>query len=295
LDQPITFGIVTPTYKRANLVTRAVDSAISQTYPHWIHCVVDDCSPDDTPQAMEQYADNPKIHYIRQEKNGGMNVSRNTALDYLINNKLCDFIVFLDDDDYFTPDALRVAAETIAAHPDNRWFACHRVHSDGSKVSQILRFGEVSYFDNIARDAGNGDTTNIIAADLIGPIRFTDDPGIRSRAWHFFVQLGVKANVFFYDHDATIGDFLEDGITKNRKKDTKEEAQYVRNYEKKLLHDIGLTFEYYMMLKDMARMRTAFEERRPLKTLKLSFRFARWALRAFYASLLVKTGRYINA
>jgi glycosyltransferase involved in cell wall biosynthesis len=58
---PPLVSIVIPTYNRASLVQRAIDSALSQTYPNVEVVVVDDGSTDDTVRELQAYA----VHFIR--------------------------------------------------------------------------------------------------------------------------------------------------------------------------------------------------------------------------------------
>ena len=63
-----TASIVIPTFNRAHLVTRAIESAINQTYPCEV-VVCDHGSTDNTPDIMAQYQG--KIRYIRREEDKG--------------------------------------------------------------------------------------------------------------------------------------------------------------------------------------------------------------------------------
>ena len=59
-------SVVIPTFNRAELVQKTIDSVLRQTYNDYEIIVIDDGSTDDTEQQLEQYAD--KITYIKQEK-----------------------------------------------------------------------------------------------------------------------------------------------------------------------------------------------------------------------------------
>lgn len=61
-------SIVIPTYNRADLVTRAIDSALAQTVPCEI-VVCDHGSTDRTPEVAALYGD--RIKYVRREKDNG--------------------------------------------------------------------------------------------------------------------------------------------------------------------------------------------------------------------------------
>ena len=61
-------SIVIPTFNRANMVSKAIDTALSQTYPCQI-IVCDHGSKDNTPEIIKKYGN--QIIYIRREKDFG--------------------------------------------------------------------------------------------------------------------------------------------------------------------------------------------------------------------------------
>jgi glycosyltransferase involved in cell wall biosynthesis len=99
-------SVIIPTYNRSNLVTRAVDSVLQQTYPNHEVIVVDDGSTDDTRQVLASYKD--RITYIYQ-KNSGNAVARNTG----IRAARGKWIAFLDSDDVWLPEKLSRQMEIL--------------------------------------------------------------------------------------------------------------------------------------------------------------------------------------
>ncbi len=96
-----TISVVIPTYNRARIVGDAVASALAQTYPPSEVIVVDDGSKDDTAAALEVFGG--RVQYIRQQ-NGGPAAARNTG----IRRSSGRFVAFLDSDDLWKPDKLRL-------------------------------------------------------------------------------------------------------------------------------------------------------------------------------------------
>ena len=64
----MTVSIVIPTFNRANLVTKAIDSALAQTIPCEV-IVCDHGSTDETPEVARAYGDS--IRYVRREEDFG--------------------------------------------------------------------------------------------------------------------------------------------------------------------------------------------------------------------------------
>ncbi len=95
-------SVVMPTFNRANLIVRAIESVLHQAYENIELLVVDDASSDDTASVMSRYADNVRVKYIRREANGGAAATRNTGLQAASG----EFIAFHDDDDEWLYDRL---------------------------------------------------------------------------------------------------------------------------------------------------------------------------------------------
>lgn len=88
------------THNRINLLKRAIESVLNQTYPNIELIVVDDASNDGT----EVYCNNLPLQYIyiaKQESKGG-NYARNQGIKAAKGT----YIAFLDDDDYWLPDKI---------------------------------------------------------------------------------------------------------------------------------------------------------------------------------------------
>lgn len=94
-------SIVIPTYNRSNLLLKAIKSLQTQTYQDFEIIIVDDCSNDDTEEAVGKL-DDPRIRYIKHETNKGGSEARNTGLKSAKGN----FVGFLDSDDQWLPDKL---------------------------------------------------------------------------------------------------------------------------------------------------------------------------------------------
>jgi len=104
-------SVVIPTFNRAEMVCRCVQSVLDTQWPSLEVIVVDDCSPDDTgTRIKEQFGD--KVKYIRNERNSFQAVSRNNGAKIATGN----FLFFLDDDNVVDR---RIFAEMTQAFNDN--------------------------------------------------------------------------------------------------------------------------------------------------------------------------------
>ncbi|MFW6123799.1 MAG: glycosyltransferase family 2 protein [Acidobacteriota bacterium] len=111
-------SIIIPTYNRALYLKEAIDSVLNQDYFLNTHLaqlfeliVVDDGSTDDTKDVVNSYS--PKIKYKFQEHTG-VSSARNLGL------KLSkgDFVAFLDSDDLWKKEKIRLQMEFMEAHSE---------------------------------------------------------------------------------------------------------------------------------------------------------------------------------
>jgi len=100
------FSVIIPAYNSEATLARAIDSVLTQSYPAQEIIVVDDGSTDGTADVAARYGQ--KLRYIRQE-NAGVSSARNHGAQAACG----DWLAFLDADDWYYPDRLRLHAEWI--------------------------------------------------------------------------------------------------------------------------------------------------------------------------------------
>ncbi len=107
-------SIIIPTYNRATLLKRAIESVQAQTYTNWELLVVDDGSIDETARLVETYhAADPRIQYIGLVHSGKPTTPRNTG----IKKSRGRYIAFLDSDDFWHDhEKLAIQKEFLDTH-----------------------------------------------------------------------------------------------------------------------------------------------------------------------------------
>ena len=104
--------IVIPTYNRAALLPRAIESVLAQTAAKRCDIVVvDDGSTDDTPRVAARFAE--RILYFRQ-RNAGVSAARNAGILARPN----EFFAFLDSDDVWAPEKTARQLRAMRRHPE---------------------------------------------------------------------------------------------------------------------------------------------------------------------------------
>jgi len=94
-------SVVIPAYERADIVGRAIDSALAQTVSDLEVLVVDDGSSDDTETVVAGY-DDERVHSLAHETNRGVSAARNTGVEAASG----EYVAFLDSDDEWLPRKL---------------------------------------------------------------------------------------------------------------------------------------------------------------------------------------------
>ena len=106
----VRFSVIIPAYNSAATLARAIDSVRVQTYPAHEIIVVDDGSIDTTAAVARGYGNTVRLF---QQANAGVAAARNAGARVATG----DWFGFLDADDWYTPDRLRLHADWIDEDP----------------------------------------------------------------------------------------------------------------------------------------------------------------------------------
>src|SRR4026209_2838610 len=116
-EQPLV-SVIIPVYNGARFLRAALESVFAQTYRAFEVIVVDDGSMDESGAIAQSF---PEVHYIRQE-NQGVAAARNNGIDAARG----EFFAFLDQDDLWTPEKLKVQIDYLLNHPDAGYTLTHQ-------------------------------------------------------------------------------------------------------------------------------------------------------------------------
>lgn len=100
-------SVVLPSYNRAHILPRAIESILGQTYKDIELIIVDDGSSDNTAEVVGRFSDS-RIVYVRQE-NAGACAARNNGIAHARG----DYIAFQDSDDIWHQDKLEKQLATL--------------------------------------------------------------------------------------------------------------------------------------------------------------------------------------
>lgn len=272
------FSVFTPTYNRAELISRVFDSLCAQTFRDFEWVIIDDGSIDDTARvikAMRDKADFPIIYKARE--NRGKVQSVNEGLD-MARGEL--FICF-DSDDWCTSDALERIAEVwngLPAEHRDRYsgISCLKKYTNGQIVgedySRMKIYGD-SYIDRFNRRI-IGDKWEILRTDLHRASRYdvhADEKYMSPEyAW---LMIGQLHDTIFLNEALSIVEYQNDGISRN-------------NLRHRLSSPVSMTRFYYL----------AWQVSRPWKMkIRSAMNYARFSFHAGIKSDLPWMTRYLTA
>lgn len=102
-------SVVIPTHNRIDLLERAVQSVLKQSWPNIEIVIIDDGSKDETAERIKALSQkNTCITYLRNETPQGACVARNIGIEAARGK----YIALLDDDDEYVPKAIETLLQT---------------------------------------------------------------------------------------------------------------------------------------------------------------------------------------
>ncbi len=216
------FSIITPTYKRPELLKRAVDSLLNQSHQDWEMIVVND-----DPNTTLPFFDDKRVHVYTNEQNSGVNATRNKALSLIAEDS--DRFIFLDDDDYLTTDALLVLSQIIKRHPQEKWIVTNRSYENEKTITKAPE-DETHYNytkDYLVLKRFRGDATHCIDVRLAQKITFPTKIK-NGDEWLFFYILGRKTPMFYKNVTTTLSEgYTAEGLN-YRPRSTQNQLQTLK-------------------------------------------------------------------
>jgi len=103
-----------PTYRQRSFIRRAIDSLLAQTRTDWELVLVNDGSPDQTLDAIEDMLVDDRIRAFRNERNTGLGAALNQATAQARGR----YIAYLPSDDVYHSDHLARLVERLDEDPD---------------------------------------------------------------------------------------------------------------------------------------------------------------------------------
>lgn len=214
--------VLTPAFNREKLLQNLYKSLCDQDCKDFIWLIIDDGSSDNTGEYVDKIkknADFPIVYY--KKENGGKHTALNYAYQYI--ETPLTFIV--DSDDILTKDAISTIKKVFSKYRDEKdicGFSFLRGKPNGGYLSTsgVPRDGmKESYVEcRINRNIG-GDMAEVWYTHCLTEYPFPEYQGERFLGEDIvWVKMAQKYKMRFFNKVIYISDYLEDGLTNNRRK-----------------------------------------------------------------------------
>lgn len=107
-------SILLPTYNRVKLLPRAIRSVQVQSFNDWELLIIDDGSEDNTKEEVERLMQTDSRLHLLTEAHKGQALARAFGLAH----SRGEIISFIDSDDFYDPEHLRLQMDFLAKHPE---------------------------------------------------------------------------------------------------------------------------------------------------------------------------------
>ena len=233
-------SVLTATFNRGKYLYKLYNSLLdNMKYGldiEWV--IVDDGSTDDTQFIVKKFIEEKRldIKYLYQENHGKM-----YAINVATKIATGELIVDCDSDDYFTDDAFKIISDSIQFLFDNSelYALCFLKASDLGKVSGN-KFKENNYistmFDLYFKDDICGEKILVFNSKIRKEFKHEIEPGEKfvteARMYH---KMDENYKIMCFNEIIEIGNYLDDGYTKNILKTYKDNPRGYYFYFKEIL------------------------------------------------------------
>lgn len=192
-------SVVITTFNRAPMLERAMRSVFNQTFTDFELLVLDNSSSDQTPRVIASFSDR-RLRYLKHEPLG-ISAARNLAL----REARADLIAFLDDDDEFLPEKLRLQYEIMENDRDGKiglvYGAYIHCHQESGRVYETIvphRRGDVYVHAISYRDTLTGSASNpLLRRNAVQAVGGYDESVFTGEDYEMFLRLSQR---FHFDY-----------------------------------------------------------------------------------------------
>lgn len=206
-------SVVMPVYNAEKYVLESVQSVLDQSYENYELIIVDDASTDHSIELVTSICkDNSQVKIIRLENNGGVSHARNTG----INSAKGEYIAFIDSDDIWRPDKLKLQMKFMKANNVLFSFTSYEIFHEGSdkentyvQCPQIVNYQRLLYGNPIPC------FTVICHRSVFQEHRFENT---RHEDYVLWLQLAKQYTLYGFDKDLGIYRSHENSVSSNKLK-----------------------------------------------------------------------------
>ncbi|RLC39556.1 MAG: glycosyl transferase [Candidatus Nealsonbacteria bacterium] len=195
-----TVSVIIPTYNRAHLIGRAIQSVLDQTYQDFEIIVVDDASTDNTKEVVKSFGDK-RIKYLRLRENSGSSAApKNTAIK-ITKGK---YIALLDSDDEWLPEKLEKQIQLFKnSKKKNLGFVGCNVLVVDEQTNKRYEYKTPKYKNVFQRLLENdfiwSSSSVMVKKSVIDNVGLFDESLKNANDWEMWIRIAQKYDFDFVD------------------------------------------------------------------------------------------------
>lgn len=189
IKDPPLVSVIMPVYNRVNIVKKAIESVLNQSYSNIELIIVDDGSVDGTLKVLEEIKDE-RIILIKNKENQGQVKSRNIAIKVTKG----EYITYLDSDDIWDENFILATMGGFSKLKDaDLIYSGQRMFEDNTIFA--VRFG--SFNKSLLRNKNYiGINTIIHSAKIFKDIGVFDESLKRCEDWDLLERISAKFKIY---------------------------------------------------------------------------------------------------
>lgn len=247
----IDLSIIIPTYNRAYIIRRAIQSVLNQTYQDFEIFIVDDGSKDNTHKIVESIRDE-RIRYIRHEINKGQAAARNTGI-MAAKGK---YIAFLDSDDEWLPEKLeKQMAAFRNAPPQVGVVYVRMLNAEGNRKTFMppphvtKREGNL-YYDLLVDPTLVFPSAAAIRRDCFTKVGMFDEHFYAGEDWDLWIRIAKYYHFKYIDELLVVRSVMPDSLVNKYDCNTRVHEQILEKHYDDIKKDKRRLARYYVHMGD---------------------------------------------
>ncbi len=222
--QPGLVSIVIPTYNDERFISEALSSLFAQTYHQWEAIIIDDGSSDSSVKIAQSFGDRVKVF---SQNNAGSAVARNHGMRMASGQ----YLAFLDADDYWLPDKLRLQVEYLDRHPQydfvycawREWFwpkvpepqaAIGACGQESATADEVVASESGWVYPSLLLDCFIQTSTVLMRRSVVDRVGWFDESLRRGQDYDYWLRCAHVVQIFKLAQVSSLYRLREDSITK---------------------------------------------------------------------------------
>lgn len=209
--------VVIPTYNRATIIGRSIESVLNQEDIRCNVLVVDDCSTDNTEEVVSDFNGKypGRVRYHKCDVNKGPAAARNLG----VNLADTEWVAFNDSDDVWHVDKLKKQVSYSFAHPEcDLIYTGYRGYHDNGIVTttpdrESGRKFEGSIYDSLLIQNSIGCPTILVRREKFLAVGGFDETYNCVEDWEFAIRFAANYLIGFVDEDLVDAYISNNGVS----------------------------------------------------------------------------------